>query len=342
MIKLNVRLLSLLLACSLFVNTSAVAGTLLVTNKNGHTVTLFDTNTYKAKISLPTGKTPHEVAVSPNGKLAVVTNYGSSDTPGNTLTLVDIAHQYVIKTLSLGEYTKPHGVVWLNDNRSIIVTVEGMQGVIQVNIESGEIEKFVKTNKQVSHMIAIDSKNERAYISSIRGGAVTVIDLVENKIIKHIDVGRGAEGIDLSTDDRWLWVSNRSHNKVVIIDAQSLEVIRTLDTQELPIRVALDSKRQLAFVSNAYADSISIFDSVSYKLKKILKLSSNFIKKNEKWGRNRESSIPIGIQVDGEKAVAYVAQTNADQVSVIDLKTFKVIHSFATEKEPDGMAFSHF
>ncbi|WP_086930104.1 YncE family protein [Agarilytica rhodophyticola] len=342
MIKLYVSLIGLLVVCSIFANTPVFAGTLLVANKNGHTVTLFDTKTYKKKASLPTGKIPHEVAVSPNGKIAVVTNYGDRNVPGNTLTLVDIRKKSVIKTIDLGKYTMPHGATWMNDNRSIIVTVEGMDGIVIVDVEKAKVEKFIKTDKAVSHMLAMDSKNERVYVSSIGGGAVTVIDLLNGKVIKQIEIGRGAEGIDLSTDDRWLWVSNRSDNKVLIINTKSLEIVKTFPAQEFPIRVSLDSNSKLAFVSNAYADSISIFDTQSYRLKKTIKLSSNFISRNEKWGRHKESSIPIGIEIDGERPVAYVAQTNADQISVIDLKTLRVIDSFGTEKEPDGMAFSSF
>ena len=53
-----------------------------------------------------------------------------------------------------------------------------------------------------------------------------------------------------------------------------------------------------------------------------------------------ESSVPIGIVVRPDGKRAYVAHTNADKISVIDLGTWKVTGSLTAGKEPDGLAYS--
>ena len=63
------------------------AATLLVANKSDDTVDLFDLASGKSTATLPTGEAPHEVSVSPDGKLAVVSNYGGRDRAGSTLTV---------------------------------------------------------------------------------------------------------------------------------------------------------------------------------------------------------------------------------------------------------------
>jgi YVTN family beta-propeller protein len=68
---------------------AANPGTLLVLNKADNTVSLLDLATKKSVATIPTGNGPHEVAVSPDGKIAVVCNYGSQDAPGSTLTVID-------------------------------------------------------------------------------------------------------------------------------------------------------------------------------------------------------------------------------------------------------------
>ncbi len=55
--------------------TSASAGTLVVANKSEATVSLVDTGTKEIRATLPTGNAPHEVDVSPNGRLALVGNF---------------------------------------------------------------------------------------------------------------------------------------------------------------------------------------------------------------------------------------------------------------------------
>src|SRR5688572_15261115 len=58
------------------------------------------------------GEGPHEAAVSPNGRIAVVTIYGAQ-TPGNRLSVIDLVGDTVVRTIDLGTYTRPHGAVFL-------------------------------------------------------------------------------------------------------------------------------------------------------------------------------------------------------------------------------------
>ena len=41
--------------------------------------------------TVPTGDAPHEVAVAPDGRRAVGTNYGTRETPGSNLTVIRTA-----------------------------------------------------------------------------------------------------------------------------------------------------------------------------------------------------------------------------------------------------------
>src|SRR5687768_17124650 len=78
--------------------TFADSGTLLVLNKSDNTVSLINVATNTAVATIPTGAGPHEVAVSPNGKIAVVANYGTQQVPGSSLTVIDVAGKKILKT----------------------------------------------------------------------------------------------------------------------------------------------------------------------------------------------------------------------------------------------------
>ena len=71
---------------AMVISVVVLAGTLIVLNKSDDTAWLFDGATGEKRAEVPTGGAPHEVAVSPDGALAVVTDYGA-ETPGNTLTV---------------------------------------------------------------------------------------------------------------------------------------------------------------------------------------------------------------------------------------------------------------
>ena len=73
---------------------------LLVCNKSADTVSVFDAVTRAEIATLPTGEAPHEIAVSPDGCTAVVTNYGRQRA-GRTLTILDVPGAAVRGTLRL-------------------------------------------------------------------------------------------------------------------------------------------------------------------------------------------------------------------------------------------------
>lgn len=58
---------------------------------------------------------------------------------------------------------------------------------------------------------------------------------------------------------------------------------------------------------------------------------------NDRFG---ESPVPVGIQMHSNGRIAFVANTNADVVAVIDLKNWKISSRLTAGHEPDGLGFS--
>src|ERR1700755_1670986 len=68
---------------------AGVAGTVIVSNMNDNTAMLLDARTHALIATLPTGRAPHEVATSHDGRWALVSNYGVRDQVGSTITVID-------------------------------------------------------------------------------------------------------------------------------------------------------------------------------------------------------------------------------------------------------------
>src|SRR5262245_1939610 len=94
---------------------------LLVGNKGEDTLSFVDLSTGQELGRSPTGKMPHEIAISPDGSKAAVVAYG-----GYTIDLFDIATRARLKTIDLSPNEGPHGIAWLKDGR-IVVTTERSQ-----------------------------------------------------------------------------------------------------------------------------------------------------------------------------------------------------------------------
>ena len=70
-------------------------------------------DTGRSVATLPTGHAPHEVAVSADGRTAVVANYGDRERSGDSLTVVDLRARKVARTIDLGEHRRPHGLTFV-------------------------------------------------------------------------------------------------------------------------------------------------------------------------------------------------------------------------------------
>jgi YVTN family beta-propeller protein len=51
-------------------------------------------------------------------------------------------------------------------------------------------------------------------------------------------------------------------------------------------------------------------------------------------------TVPVGILITPDGKRAYVANTNANQVTAIDVAARRVLGTFSTGTEPDGMAWA--
>jgi len=322
----------------------ADSGTLLVLNKSDNTVSLINVATKASVVTIPTGAGPHEVAVSPNGKTAVIANYGTQQTPGSSLTVIDVPGKRQLKTIDLGQYRRPHGITWLLGDE-IVVTVEGNKALLVVDIKAGSVVSAVTTDQNVSHMVVLARRSQKAFVANIGSGSVTVIDLKGKKKLADIQTGAGAEGIDISPDEKEVWVTNRAANTVSVIDVNTLKILATLESRDFPIRVKFAPGGKQVLVSNARSGDVAIFDAVTRKeVRRIamqLKAAEGATAGQRIFGEQfGQSPVPVGILVAPKLSQAFVANTNADIVTIIDLKTWAIAGRLTAGKEPDGLGYS--
>jgi len=320
----------------------AAADLLIVLNKSDHQAALVDPTDHRVITRLATGQGPHEVAVTPDGRWAFVSNYGVSgvfgngvrrNEPGNTLTVLDLKNRKVSRTIRLAGFSKPHGIQASRDGARIWVTCEAAQSVLEVDAKSGRILSTWPTAQEISHMVVATPDEQKLYVANIGSGSVTVIDRGSAGntqaraagSVHSVTTAAGAEGIDVSPDGREVWVTNRAANSISVIEVASDSVIATFASGgEFPIRAKFTPDGKQVFVSNARSNEVVVFD----------------VATRTPVGKIPVGVMPVGIQMDPSGRRAYVANTNDDQVTVIDVATRTVVTTFAPGKEPDGMAWA--
>jgi len=341
----NHRQPAVLLIALIFAISSPIlvqAETLVVLNKSEATASLIDLESGKVRATLPTDFGPHEAATSPDGRLALVGNYGSREKPGSSLTVIDVPGANVVKTIDLGEYQRPHGLLFLPDGRRALVTAEANKVLLEVDVEEGEVLNAYPTNQDVSHMVEVALNGRKAFVANIGSGSVSVVDLEKGVVVRTIETGAGAEGITASVDGKEIWVTNRSADTVSVIDAESLEILTQIPCASFPIRAKATPDGKHFLVSCARSADIAVLDAASRKEVRRIPQDLRAVDTGDRLFGDQfgESSVPIGIVIHPNGKKAWVAHTNADVVVEIDLDTWKIVRLLEAGREPDGMAYS--
>lgn len=331
-----------LLAASLLTTQARGADLLIILNKSDNTASILDAKTGATRATVPVGKAPHEAEVLVDGKTAAVSNYGTREDAGHTLTLIDIDRGTALATIELPEGARPHGLKALSDGR-LLVTAEGLKELLIVDPRAGRVAARIPTARETSHMVAADAEGRRAYVANIGSGSVTVVDLVQKKVVKDIPTAEGAEGIATTPDDREVWVVNRGADTVSIVNTKTLEVAATIRVAKFPIRVKFTPDGKRALVSCASSGDVAVLDTASRKEIQRISIDREAVSGSESRlfsDRFGKSPVPVGLLIAPDGKRAWVASTNADIVSVIDLDRLAVVGRLTAGKEPDGLAGS--
>lgn len=304
---------------------------LLVGNKQDNTLSIIEIESGRALATVPTGAGPHEVAVTSDGRTAVVANYGAQ-TPGSSLTVVDLPSRTVTRTIDLGEYRRPHGIVVLPGDSLLAVTVEASRAVLIVGIGGG-VRHAIPTNAQGSHMVAVTADGRRGYSANIGSGSITELDLETGAALRSLAVAPVTEGIAVTPDGREVWVGSNEQNTVTVIDTRSWRAVDTLPAPGLPYRIAISPDGLTAVVPVPMGGAVRIFDVPTRQERVVIP----FPNPADSTG-GPEGAGPVGSTITQDGKYAFIALQETSQAAMIELETGRELGRFATGAGPDGIA----
>jgi YVTN family beta-propeller protein len=296
-------------------------GFVLVANQQSSSVSLIDLSTDTAKV-IPVGAGPHEAVIAPSGRTAIVTIYGISGQPGNQIAVIDIKSATVTKTISLGQYTRPHGAMFVpGDESRIVVTSETTQFVVLVNLTEGKVERAIATGSTGSHMVAIASDGKRAFTANIGGGSVSALDVGSDAPARVIPVAPQVEGIAVTPDGAFVWAGSNASGTVSVIDTKTSEIVETLTGFSLPYRLAMSPDGKTAIVCDPKGDKLHVADVATRKVI---------------WTLDGIGS-PRGVNISPDGKTAFVTLAADETMGVVDLETRRLTRKVKVEKSPDGV-----
>jgi len=302
---------------------------LLVANQGDHTLSLVDPAAGKQIAVVPVGGvTGHEVAVSPDGKLAYVPIYGDSGvgkqgTDGTSMSAIDLASRKVVGSVDFGHGVRPHMPLYEPVSGKLYVTTELDRAVAVLDPKTLKIEGKIPTGADQSHMLVVSHDGKRGYTANVGPGSVSVLDMVGRKTIAVIPVSGKTQRISISRDDRLVFTADQTQPRMAVIDTtnNSVKSWITLPAVGYGSAVTLDGRWLLVQMDTL--KQVAVIDLKTMKVARTVDVG----------GGTGE----ILMNPDGK--VAYVSCPADGTVAEIDLTNWKVLKLIKAGQKADGMAW---
>ena len=323
----RVALLFNSLVCVLVFSTSLaqppddLEGTLIVLNKSGHDATFIDLGSSEIIATLATGRGPHELVMTDDGRWAIGTDYSG----GNSLTVFDVENLVVARTIDFSDYPRPHGILLLPGQQEVIVTSEASRTLVIVNFHTGEIIQTIDTGQNGSHMVAVSEDGRVAYTSNGGSNSVSVIDVANGQFVKAIQVPSRPEAITTNKSGDEIWVGSNNNAVVTVINPDDESVIAQWAGFDWPYRILLTDDERYAVVPDLNNNNLRFFDARSKVELGVLDLPG---------------SMPEGVTLYADDRTLFLSLAGQDRVMLIDIESRQILGDYDTGSVPDGIAFS--
>ncbi len=296
---------------------------IVVLSKAESTLAIIDPTTMKVTAKIPTGDSPHEVVISSDGKTAFVANYGAQ-TPGSSLSVIDIATAKEVRRVDLTPLLRPHGLQFLAGK--LYFTAETNRLIGRYDPATNKVDWVMGTGQNASHMIAVSADQKRMYTANIGSDTITAFEFQNvppaPSKVTQIPVGKQPEAIDLSPDGKEVWTGLNAEGLVEIVDTTANKSVAKINVGGRPYRVKFAPDGKTVVCSMVNSKELVVIDVATRKELKRLKVDG----------------VPLGIVFSADGKTAFVTMVEPDAVLKVDLETMSVTSRMDASKAPDGIA----
>jgi len=324
-----VPLLSLVMCAQTSPN-SPSNGLLLVANKGDNSVGLVDPVAGRQIAEVAEGGiTGHEIAASPDGKLAYVPIYGNSGvgqpgTDGTNLVVIDLAARKVTGKVDFGKGVRPHCPVFGPKNGLLYVTTEIEKSVSIIDPATLKIIGSVPTGQEQSHMLAITRDGHRGYTANVGPGTVSVLDLDARRTIAIIPVSPQIQRISLSVDDQLVFTSDVTKPQLAVIDTATNKVKTWVLLPGLGYGSATTADGKWLIIALPLVHQVGVVDLSTMKVAHTIDLPTR----------------PQEVIVSPDGKFAYVSCDQSGKVAMINIADWTVQKIIDAGSGADGMAYA--
>jgi YVTN family beta-propeller protein len=317
---------------------STPAGRLFVTNENSGDLSVIDTASRRLVATIPLGKRPRGIKISPDRTTLYVALSGSPLAPPGTdesklpppdrtadgIGIVDLRSLRLQRVLSAG--SDPEQLAISQDGRWLFVANEDASQASVIEVSDGRVVGTIPVGAEPEG-VDLRPDGKVVYVTSEQNNQVSVIDAVSPKLITSFAAGPRPRSTGFLPDSSRAYISAENGAAVIVVDALAHRVIDTIHLPGgdlvRPMGVVASADGKQVFVSTGRGKSVAIIETSTNKMVGSVEVGER----------------PWGIAATPDGNMVFTANGPSNDVSFVDVPGRKVVAKVKVGDRPWGVAY---
>ena len=307
-----------------------------VTNEGSGDLSVIDTANNQVVATIPLGKRPRGVHISPDGKTAYVALSGSPNAPPGV------------------------------DESTLPPPDRTADGIGSVDTTRNSFLKLLPSGTDPEEF-AISRDGTRAYVANEDSGLCSLVELATGKILLTVPVGEEPEGVAITPDGRECYVTSENNGLITVIATADNSVVASFKVGLRPRKVAFLPNGSKGYVSLENDGAVAVVDVVKHVVSHKISLQGEGVKPmglvvspdgrrlyittgrfgrlfavdtttDQVVGSVAVGPRPWGVAITPDGKTLYTANGPSNDVSVIDAGSLTVTAKIKVGDRPWGIA----
>ena len=217
-------------------------------------IVVLDPNSLKILRDFEAGSDPETFGVHPNGNIYI------SNEDDAKASVFDPKTGKQLAEIKVG--LEPEGVAISPDGKRVIVTSESTNMLHVIKAPENVIESNILIGSRPRAAVFTKS-GDIAYATAEISGEVVKVDMNKAKILKTASLGDAKakpKDVILAKDEKTIYVAGGRANKIIVMDADTLEIIKGIPVGKRVWGLAMSGDGQRVFTTNGVSGTVSVID----------------------------------------------------------------------------------
>jgi YVTN family beta-propeller protein len=215
------------------------------------TVYRIDLQTLTIDDVTPVAAVPKYLAVSPNGKWLVVSNWC-----GYSVSIIDTATFKEVDRIPVGAY--PRGIAIDANSHIAYVAQMGGRNIAKIDLQNNFALGWIYNVGAAPRHLVIDPAGRYLYATLNGEGKVAKIDLLSGAVVAKVSSGKAPRSMAISPDGLALYVVNYESSDMTKFRTSDMALLQTVPTDYHPIGITYEPTKNRIWVA-CYGGSILVF-----------------------------------------------------------------------------------